>query len=97
VATLDARGVNMLATPLVIVFTGNLLPLSLYPDAIRTALFVQPLAGILDIPNRIYSGALTGPMAWAGIGLQVFWTCSFIIIGKLGLDRVMRRLEIQGG
>jgi ABC-2 type transport system permease protein len=97
VATLNARGVNTLAVPVVIVFSGALLPLPLYPDAIRAALFIQPLAGVLDIPNRIYSGALTGFMAWAGIGLQAFWTFALIVAGRLWLGRVMRRLEVQGG
>ncbi|WP_421931021.1 ABC transporter permease [Phenylobacterium sp.] len=97
VATMNARGVNILMQPIVIIFTGNLLPLALYPDAVRTVLFVQPFAGTLDIPNRIYFGALTGPLAWAGIGLQLFWTGLFIAAGRWWLGRVMARLEVQGG
>ncbi|MGO1075773.1 ABC transporter permease [Inquilinus sp. CA228] len=97
VATLNARGVNALAVPVVIVFSGSLLPLPLYPDAIAAMLFVQPLAGVLDIPNRIYAGALTGVTAWAGLGLQAFWTLALILAGRLWLGRVMRRLEVQGG
>ncbi len=97
VASMNARGINILMQPIVIIFTGNLLPLSLYPDAVRSFLFVQPFAGTLDIPNRVYFGALAGQMAWAGIGLQVFWTLLFIVAGRFWLDRVMRRLEVQGG
>jgi len=97
VATLNARGVNTLAVPVVVLFSGALLPLPLYPDAIGAALFVQPLAGVIDIPNRIYSGALTGIAAWAGIGLQAFWTFALVLAGRLWLGRVMRRLEVQGG
>ena len=96
-ATLNARGVNTLAMPVVIVFSGALLPLPLFPDGIRAALFVQPLAGVLDIPNRIYSGALTDLAAWAGLGLQAFWTAALIAGGRLWLGHVMRRLEVQGG
>ena len=94
VASMNARGINILMQPIVIIFTGNLLPLSLYPDAVRSFLFVQPFAGTLDIPNRVYFGALAGQMAWAGIGLQVFWTLLFIVAGRFWLDRVMRRLEV---
>ncbi|MES2343627.1 MAG: ABC transporter permease [Pseudomonadota bacterium] len=97
VATLNARGVNILMQPLVIVFTGNLLPLALYPDALRVFLFVQPFAGTLDIPNRIYFGALSGQMAWAGIGLQLFWITTLVTLGRWWLGRVMARLEVQGG
>ncbi|MDO9245465.1 MAG: hypothetical protein Q7U11_03205, partial [Phenylobacterium sp.] len=97
VATLNARGINILMQPIVIIFTGNLLPLALYPDVVRVALFLQPFAGTLDIPNRIYFGNLTGQMAWAGIGLQIFWTVLFIVLGRFWLGRVMSRLEVQGG
>ena len=97
VATLNARGVNILVMPLASIFTGSMLPLSLYPDRLQVALLLQPFAGMLDIPNRIYFGALSGQMAWAGIGLQVFWIAVFIVLGRLWLSRVMARLEVQGG
>lgn len=97
VATLDARGANLLMMPLATVFTGSLLPLSLYPDGARLALLAQPFAGVLDIPNRIYFGALSGPTAAAGIGLQVFWILAIVTLGHLWLGRTMRRLQVQGG
>jgi ABC-2 type transport system permease protein len=97
VATMNGRGIQILITPLTIVFSGNLLPLALYPDGARTALLVQPMAGLFDIPCRIYFGALAGPMAWAGLGLQVFWTVVLIAVGRPWMERIMTRLETQGG
>ncbi len=97
VATMNGRGVQILITPLTIVFSGNLLPLALYPDWARTALFLQPMAGLFDIPCRIYFGALAGPTAWVGIGLQVFWTLVLIGVGRPWMERIMTRLEMQGG
>ena len=96
-ATLTDRGPNVLFNALTIVFSGNLLPLALYPDWARTALLVQPFAGMLDIPLRLYVGELSGAGAWAGIGLQAFWTFVLVILGRRSLARVMRRLEVQGG
>jgi ABC-2 type transport system permease protein len=83
--------------PVAIVLSGNLIPLALFPDWLQTFLFVQPLAGVLDIPFRIYSGNLAGAHAWAGVGLQVFWTIVLTALGRAWLERVMRRLEVQGG
>lgn len=97
VATLNGRGIQILITPLTIVFSGNLLPLALYPDWARTALLVQPMAGLFDIPCRIYFGALAGPMAWVGIGLQLFWTAVLIGVGRPWMAGIMSRLEVQGG
>ncbi len=97
VATMNGRGIQILVVPLVVVFSGNLLPLALYPDWARTALLVQPMAGLFDIPCRIYFAALSGPTAWMGIGLQIFWTVALIGIGRPWMERIMTRLETQGG
>lgn len=97
IVTLNDRGVNSLASSFVIVLSGSLLPLPLYPDWMRSLLFIQPFAGLVDIPFRIYSGNLHGAMAWAGLGLQAAWTMVFIVIGRVWMERVMRRLEVQGG
>jgi ABC-2 type transport system permease protein len=96
-ALLNDRGVHALSAPLVIVFSGNLLPLLLFPDWMRTAMFVQPFAGLLDIPLRIYFGALAGADAWAGIGLQIFWVAVLVALGHRAMARTLRTLEIQGG
>jgi len=96
-ASLNERGVNAVLTPLVIVFSGSLLPLDFYPDAWRAFLHVQPLAGIVDIPFRIYFADLAGMAALQGLALQAGWTVVLIGLGRLAMERVMRRLEMQGG
>ena len=94
---LDERGVNALTASVIIVFSGNLLPLPLFPDWMQGFLFVQPFAGMLDIPVRIYSGDLTGQRALAGLALQAGWTLAFIALGRFWMRRVMGRLQMQGG
>lgn len=94
---LDERGVNALTASAIIVFSGNLLPLPLFPDWMQGFLFVQPFAGMLDIPVRIYSGDLTGQRALAGLALQAGWTLAFIALGRFWMRRVMGRLQMQGG
>lgn len=97
VRAMTDRGVNLLATPLVIFLSGSEVPLPLLPDWMQTFLFVQPLAGILDIPFRIYSGNLPGAGALLGIGLQLFWIVVLVVLGRAALGQVMHRLEVQGG
>jgi ABC-2 type transport system permease protein len=97
VHNLTDRGANLLMTPLIIFFSGSEVPLPLLPDWMQTFLFVQPLAGICDIPFRIYSGNLTGEMALLGLALQCFWIVVLSAVGRVSLERVMRRLEVQGG
>lgn len=96
-ASLNERGVNSILTPLVIVLSGSLLPLKFYPDAWQSWLHLQPLAGIVDIPFRIYFADLAGGAAAQGLALQAGWTAALIGIGRLAMARMMRRLEMQGG
>lgn len=96
-AAVNERGVNAVAVPLVVVFSGNLVPLSLLPPGWQAALLWQPLAGVLDIPARIYlgQGGLDG-MA-AGLALQAGWVALGVMAGRWAMARVLLRLDVQGG
>ncbi|CAG9184359.1 hypothetical protein LMG23994_05366 [Cupriavidus pinatubonensis] len=96
-AALNERGINTLAVPVVIVLSGNLLPLALLPDAWQAALLVQPLAGVMDIPARIYFGQLGGAQMLTALGLQCLWIMLLVATGHAAMGRTMRRLEVQGG
>jgi ABC-2 type transport system permease protein len=82
---------------LLVVLSGSLVPLALYPDWAQRALFFQPFAGVVDIPFRIYSGNLAGTVAYEGLALQLLWSVVLVTFGRLWMERVMRRLEVQGG
>jgi ABC-2 type transport system permease protein len=96
-ATLTDRGAMAMSVPLVITLSGNLLPLALFPDWLHTALLIQPYAGVLDIPLRIYMGNLVGTGVILGLGLQLFWSGAVIALGRFAMSRALRRLEVQGG
>jgi ABC-2 type transport system permease protein len=97
VATLTDKGANLLIAPFVILFSGGEIPLPLMPDWLHLFLFVQPLAGIVDIPFRIYAGHLAGDQALAGLALQAFWIAVLVALGRAALVRALRKLEVQGG
>jgi len=97
VATLSERGVNALVGPIVIVFSGSLIPLPLYPDWLQPAMRLQPFAGLLDTPFRIYGGHLGVMDAVMALGRQAAWTVVFVVVGRWSMARVMARLQAQGG
>jgi ABC-2 type transport system permease protein len=97
VVTLNDRWVSQSMNPFLVVLSGSLVPLALYPDWAQRALFFQPFAGVVDIPFRIYSGNLAGSLALEGLVLQLFWTVVLVISGRVWMERAMRRLEVQGG
>ena len=97
VATLSDRGVSTVIGPLVIVFSGSLIPLPLFPEWLQPALRLQPFAGLLDTPLRIYSGHLTASAALEGLARQAVWIVLLVALGRLLMSRVMARLQTQGG
>src|SRR5262249_35253205 len=96
-ASLNERGVNAVLSPLVGVFSGSLMPLNFFPDAWRPFLHVHPLAGLVDSPSRIYLADRAGTAALQGLALQAGWTLVLIGLGRFAMERMMRRLEMQGG
>jgi ABC-2 type transport system permease protein len=97
VATLSDRGVNTLVGPLIIVFSGSLVPLPLFPEWMQRGLALQPLAGLIDIPMRMYAGNLAGTAAVMGLVRQAFWIVLLAALGRLVMGRVMAKLQAQGG
>jgi len=97
VATLSERGVTLLIGPLIIVFSGSLVPLPLFPDWSQPILRNQPFAGLMDTPFRIYSGHLAGRNALLALARQVVWIVALVMIGRALMARVMTRLQTQGG
>ena len=97
VVTLNDRWVSQSMNPLLVVLSGSLVPLALYPDWAQRVLFYQPFAGVVDIPFRIYSGNLSGAAALEGLALQAFWTTVLVVGGRAWMERAMHRLEVQGG
>ena len=97
VATLSDRGVNSLAGPLTIIFSGSLIPLPLFPEWMQPVLRLQPFAGLLDTPLRIYGGHLTASDALAALGRQAVWVVLLILVGRALMARFMARLQVQGG
>jgi ABC-2 type transport system permease protein len=96
-ATLTDRGPNTLVAPIVNLFSGAVVPLAFFPDAVRPWLRSQPMAGLVDLPFSIYFGGISGWGAAGAIALQFGWTIALILIGRAWLSRVMRRLVVQGG
>jgi ABC-2 type transport system permease protein len=97
VVTMTERGANSFMAPMVNILSGSIVPLPFFPNWIQSILFLQPFAGLVDIPYRIYFGNLTGIAALAGLVQQLIWTAIILLIGRRLLARVMSRIQVQGG
>lgn len=79
------------------ILSGAYLPLQLWPDALQTVLLLQPFAGYIDIPVRLYVGSMAPAAGLPAIGLQLIWTLFFIVLGRLVMRHQLKSLIVQGG
>lgn len=79
------------------VLSGAYLPLQLWPKFMQNFLLVQPFAGYLDIPLRLYIGTLPASKAFFAISLQLMWATLFIALGKALMNKRLKNIIVQGG
>jgi ABC-2 type transport system permease protein len=79
------------------VLSGGYLPLQLWPEFMKNFLLLQPFAGYLDLPLRLYLGVLPPQkIVWA-VTMQLFWSLIFIAAGKILMSIRLRKIIVQGG
>jgi ABC-2 type transport system permease protein len=79
------------------VLSGAYLPLPFWPDFMQPFLYVQPFAGQLDLPVRLYSGVIRPAESAPVFALQLTWTVIFIAAGRVIMRGKLSRIIIQGG
>ena len=95
--TLDHRGMSAMMHLLTTLLAGNVLPLTLFPDAWQRVITALPYAQMLDAPIRLYTGERMLSEAPAVLALQAFWTAALIALGLLLWQSNRKRLIVQGG
>lgn len=81
----------------VAILSGAYLPLQLWPEWAQRFLLLQPFAGVMDIPLRLYLGTLAPSAVWNALALQIIWIVVMVSFGWLWMKRSVTHLSIQGG
>ena len=95
--TLDPRGFQAMLNLLMMILSGNILPLTLFPDSWQRIVTLLPYAQMLDAPIRLYTGEYALSQAPGVLLLQGVWTVLLILAGVMLWRRNQRRMIIQGG
>jgi ABC-2 type transport system permease protein len=95
--TVGGEGVQVLVGTAAVLLGGLVVPLPLFPDWAQPWLVALPFAGILDLPARVYTGALVGADAALVLVHQAGWTTVLIVLGRGLLRGRLRRIAVHGG
>jgi ABC-2 type transport system permease protein len=77
--------------------SGLLIPTTLFPEPLRTALLASPFPHVSFTPATLYLGKAAGPQAAGLLALQAGWTLALLAFGQLAWRRSRARITIQGG
>ncbi|MBH8576235.1 ABC-2 family transporter protein [Nostocaceae cyanobacterium CENA369] len=95
--TISGEGINTILPTFIIIFSGMIVPLPLFPEWIKPVLNALPFSGLLDRPFRLFSGNLLPNALFNVLLHQTFWIVVIIILGRVLVKRGIRKLVIQGG
>ncbi len=95
--TIAGDGVMQLTFGLIMIFSGMLVPLPLFPDWSQPVINAMPFRGLVDTPYRLYLGHI--PLSeFAGVlAHQLFWIMAFLIAGRIAMASALRKVVVQGG
>ncbi len=95
--TLDSRGLSAMLNLIMMIFCGNIIPLTLFPSALQTLIRYQPFAQALDAPIRMYLNAQSLPVWSLNVLIQVIWIALLWCLSRTIWERHLRQIIVQGG
>jgi ABC-2 type transport system permease protein len=94
---LDTRGSNQLMVTLIMFGSGNVAPLSFFPDWLEPTVRALPFAGIIQTPADVWMGKVAGAAALSRVTQQLAWAAALYLVARYVTHRATRRVVIQGG
>ena len=95
--TLDKRGISAILNLTMLTFSGNVIPLTLFPDGLQTLIRFQPFAQALDAPIRMYQQCAALPEWVLNIAVQLGWIVILRWIGRAMWQKRLNNMIVQGG
>ncbi|CAG9610293.1 ABC transporter permease [Pseudoneobacillus rhizosphaerae] len=78
-------------------FAGLIIPIPFMPDWLQSIAYMLPFRLTADFPFRVYSGHIPQNEALNGILVQLVWLVGLVWLGRIALNKALRRVVVQGG
>lgn len=90
-------GLQMIKQALMSFLTGQLIPISFFPEAVQRVFDYLPFSSMVYTPVMIYLGKYTGDTLAFMLIRQAVWVVLLDVLGSLIWRQVTKRLVILGG
>ena len=90
-------GLQMAKEALMSFLTGQLIPLSFFPEVVQKVFDYLPFSSMVYTPVMIYLGKFTGSELMFVLARQAVWVVLLYLLGSLIWRQVTRRLIVLGG
>ena len=90
-------GLRMAKTALLSFLTGQLIPISLFPEVAQRVFDFLPFSSMIYTPVMIYLGKYSGQELAFALGRQFVWIVILYWLGSVIWKKVTKRLVVLGG
>ena len=90
-------GLRMAKTALLSFLTGQLIPISLFPEVAQRVFDFLPFSSMIYTPVMIYLGKYSGQELIFALGRQFVWIVILYWLGSVIWKKVTKRLVVLGG
>ena len=90
-------GLQLVKSAILSFLTGQLIPLSFFPDAVQKVFSFLPFSSMVYTPTMIYLGKYTGRALFLALGKQMLWVLLLYLLGSIIWKQVTKRLVVLGG
>lgn len=91
------EGMMRMKRVIVDLFSGLIVPISLFPNWLSSVLEVLPFQAITYLPGSVFTGRVQGVGIWNVLGIQIIWFLVLLIPIVWLYHAARQRLFVQGG
>ena len=90
-------GMNMAKNALLGFLSGQLIPISFFPEVVQKAFDFLPFSSMIYTPVMVYLGKYVGTELCFVLGRQLFWVIFLYGLGTFLWSKITKRLIVLGG
>lgn len=93
----NATGLTHIKATLSSLLSGAVIPLDIYPDAVRIIALCLPFQGMSHTPANLFVGGFGGSGLVQALLVQLLWAVVLALSGRVFFRSSVRHLVVQGG